>query len=57
MGADEDDEPDLALVTTYEPVVLALLRTTGAVVVGEALVYVGVSSRLVFVSGNRFAVG
>jgi hypothetical protein len=39
MGSEDTDEPDLALVSTYVPVVVALVRMTGAVVVAEAFAY------------------
>jgi hypothetical protein len=49
MGTDEGDEPDLALVSTYVPVVFALARTTAAVACGEVLAFLGlhVAVRLV----------
>lgn len=42
MASDDDDEPDLMLVSTYFPVILATLKSAALVVGSETLQHVGV---------------
>ena len=42
MASDDDDEPDLMLVNTYFPVILATLKSAALVVCSETLQHIGV---------------
>ena len=50
MGSDEEEEPDLSLVSTYVPVLVAVFKATCLVVFAEMLAFAGVHSSVKLVS-------
>lgn len=50
MASDDDDEPDLMLVSTYIPVLISLLKATCLVIFSEMLTFIDVQKSVKFVA-------